>query len=95
MRLVISGVKLTPAPATERSAGLLGWISCTVGEALRLDGLALRRTREGVLTIAFPCRKDGAGRKHYVVRPLDDEARKAIERQVLEQLEVLGRRDGR
>jgi len=57
--------------------GLLGYVSCTVAN-LRIDGLTLRRTRDGRFAISFPCRRDGSGRKHPIVRPLDGSLERAI-----------------
>ena len=54
--------------------------------ALALDGVALRRTRDGRRTLSFPARRDRQGRDHPYVRPLSTEARSAIERQVLDAL---------
>lgn len=88
--LLISDVVLTQAPARDEKTGLIGWVSCTVGGTLRVDGIALRRTLGGDSRLAFPCRKDRAGRKHYVVRPLDETTRIAIERQVLAALDGQG-----
>ena len=42
--LHVSGVQLVSAGPDERASGLLGWISCTLNDGVRLDGIALRRT---------------------------------------------------
>ena len=42
---------------TEQKSGLLGYISCTYGD-IRLDGLAVRRTMTGDLTLSYPARRD-------------------------------------
>ena len=86
--ILVTEVRLMPGRPRDRDAGLLGWVSCTVGATLRLDGLALRRTREGRLALSFPCRRDRQGRKHPLVRPLDDAARVSIERQILAALRL-------
>ncbi|MCP4039712.1 MAG: hypothetical protein GY733_22400 [bacterium] len=85
-KLRISDVAFARAQSSDRGSGLLGWVACTVAGLLRVDGIAVRRTLDGRVALAFPCRKDGRGRKHYVVRPVDDEGRVTIERQVLAQL---------
>lgn len=77
-----SDVVLTPAPPDLQARGLLGWVSFRHG-ALRLDGVGVRRTREGRLALSFPVRHDRAGRQHDVVRPMDAAARRAIEAAVL------------
>lgn len=80
----ISEVRFTAA--TDPSGGLLGWISCVLNASLRLDGIALRMTREGRRTLAFPARRDRRGVDHPILRPVNDEARREIERQVLDAL---------
>ena len=49
---------------------------------LRLDGLALRRTADGRLSLSFPARRDTAGKQHPYLRPVDDAARRDIEHQI-------------
>lgn len=61
--------------------GMLGFLSLDFGD-LVLDGLVIRRTLEGRLTIAWPERRDRSGRGHPIVRPRDDEARRRIEKAV-------------
>lgn len=62
-------------------AGLIGYVSLFYG-ALILDGITVRRTAEGRLTLAFPERRDGLGRRHLIARPVNEAARQAIERVV-------------
>ena len=73
--------------ASEQDAhtGLLGYLSVAYGN-LVLDGITLRRTADGRFALSFPARTDRGGRRHPFVRPADDEARKAIEREILSQL---------
>jgi DNA-binding cell septation regulator SpoVG len=82
--LEISEVVFTTATAALAQTGLLGFVSCCLNRALRLDGLTLRRTQDGKLTLSFPARRDARGRQHHFVRPIDDETRREIERQVIE-----------
>jgi len=70
----VTAVRLTRARAAN---GLIGWLGCTVA-GLHLDGLTLRRTRNGRFAISFPCRRDGHGRKHPIVRPRDASLERAI-----------------
>ena len=86
---MISDVRFTPASADKRSQGLLGWLSLTAG-IWRLDSLTIRRTHDGRLAVSFPVRVDGKGRQHPIVRPLDDRARRMIEREILAQLGLQG-----
>jgi len=86
MTLDITNVRLTAAPEEEHANGLLGWITCSLNGAIQLDGLALRRTLGGDLSISFPCRKDASGRQHFYSRPLNEEAREEVEWQILRAL---------
>jgi len=83
--LSVRHVRFVAACAGDRAAGLLGWVSCSLG-AVRLDGIAVRRTRKGRSTLSFP---RGRGHRHPV-RPIDDEARKAIEREVFAAIKLPG-----
>ncbi|MBK8980672.1 MAG: hypothetical protein IPM29_32620 [Planctomycetes bacterium] len=77
--------------------GLLGFLSVFIGP-LVLDGITLRRTASGRLTLSFPARTDRAGRKHSYFRPADDAARVAIEAAIFEALGIgaeEGQHDGR
>lgn len=64
------------SPADLRS-GLLAFVQISYGDLL-IDVTA-RRTDDGRLAISFPERRDSMGRRHSVVRPVDDSARSAIE----------------
>jgi DNA-binding cell septation regulator SpoVG len=63
-------------------AGLLGYITVFVGRLI-VDGVTVRRTAAGKLVLSFPQRESRSGHRHAVVRPVDDEARREIEAQVL------------
>jgi DNA-binding cell septation regulator SpoVG len=82
----ITKVVLAPALGGECGSGLLGWVSFDLDEALRIDGVALRRRLDGRLTLSFPCRRGKAGERHPYLRPLDAQARALVERQVFEAL---------
>ena len=79
---VVSEVRLVTATEADQRRGLLGFVSLHIDGRIVVDGVALRRTREGRLTLAFPKRLDRQGRRHPVVRSLDDETRVSIEHQV-------------
>ena len=65
--------------------GLLGYLSVDYGD-LVLDGIVLRRTTDGRFVLSFPARTDRAGRRHPYIRPIDEEARRAIEAKILGEL---------
>ena len=86
---LVSSVRFTPARPPHQATGLLGWVSCTLG-VVRVDGIALRRTRTGRLTLSFPARRGRGGEQHAYVRPLDDRARLAIEHEVFAAIDIDG-----
>lgn len=81
--LAIADVKFAAACPKDVELGLIGWASFSVDGNLRLDGIAVRRTLFGRYALSFPARRDTAHRRRFYVRPLDDQARCEIERQVL------------
>ena len=86
----LSEVRLARARPEQVETGMVGHISLVVGDLLKLDGIALRRTRRGHHALSFPCRRDRRGHEHALIRPLTDDARRRIERQVFEALGVGG-----
>lgn len=86
----VSGVTFGRATQADVSAGLLGFVAATV-DGLRIDGIALRRTRSGSLDLRYPeRRRPGSREGRAVVRPLTESVRQAIERQVFDALFAQG-----
>ena len=81
--LRISGLRFSPASRDDSALGLLGWCSFLLNDRVRVDGVGVRRTREGRLALSWPARTDADGRRHPLVRPIDQEARLDLEAQVL------------
>lgn len=88
--LRITNIRFVPAQLTDRSRGLRGWVSLELGEAVHLDGIAVRRGLNGRMFLSFPERRDNAGRAYSLVRPLRPEVRDAIETLVLGELRKRG-----
>ena len=86
MTVRISGVRFVPAPMDLQATGLVGWSSFLVNDALRLDGVGVRRAADGRHVLAYPVREDASGREHYAVRPIDSRTRRLIEARVLGEL---------
>ena len=82
----IDRIELKTAGRQAAETGLIGWISCRLNNRLQLDGITLRKTQDGRHVLSFPARRDAAGQQHFFVRPLDDNTRKEIERQVFARL---------
>lgn len=83
----IADLRFTASNDADSARGLLGFVSFALGP-VRLDGVTVRRTRDGRLTLSFPVRRDADGRAHALVRPLDDEARRSLEAQVFAALDL-------
>ena len=86
--IVPSSVTFTPGSVSEYRSGLLGYITFRLGDSLQVDGVAVRRTQSGRLTLSFPARRDRHGHDHAYIRPLDDLARKSIETQIFDALSL-------
>ena len=82
----ITHVTFVRASRRHEREGLLGWVKCVVADTLVLDGIALRRTLAGRLSITFPEREDGAGRRHSYIHPVDRAAAQQIERAIFKAL---------
>jgi DNA-binding cell septation regulator SpoVG len=70
-------VKWTPGTPDDLRLGLIAYVRISLDRVL-IDVTA-RRTAGGKPTLSYPERRDGKGRRHSVVRPINDEARRAIE----------------
>lgn len=86
MTLRITSIGAFTARDEDIDRGLLAWLTVAVNDQLMLDGLTLRRTRAGGLRLGYPERTDRRGGRHPIIRPLDDESRRAFEAAVFEQL---------
>lgn len=86
--LTVTDATLVAANPADRKTGLLGFIAVTINGRLRIDGLTLRRSMAGRITVSFPEKRDAAGRPIHLVRPLDADTQRSIERQILEQLAI-------
>ncbi len=87
---LVSGVRFAPAGARDRASGLLGWASFVLGGIVRLDGVSVRRTRRGDLALSFPSRTGSSGQRFPFIRPLGDQIRRDLERQVIDAIDLGG-----
>ena len=86
--ITIRSIRFTPAPTWLVATGLKGWVSLRYG-GLDLDGIAVRRTRDGRTVLSFPeHRRLGAGR--LPVRPAGNDVRAEIEAEVFAELRRQG-----
>lgn len=88
--LTVSELRYSPATRDESAAGLLGFASFLLNGRIRVDGVGVRRTRNGHLALSWPARTDRTGERHPLIRPIDDAARRDLEAQVLTGLGLAG-----
>jgi hypothetical protein len=86
----VDEVHFVSSEKKERRTGLLGFVSFRINRGLRIDGVSLRRTRNGDHALSFPGRRSLAGYEFPYVRPLDDRTRREIEAQVFAALGIEG-----
>ncbi len=84
--LRVSEVRFVAASPAEQETGLIGWVSLLLDDSLRIDGVGLRRTLAGDLTISFPARKDRRGKLHPMIRPLSDGVRLDLQHRIFSAL---------
>lgn len=82
---MMGAIRFVPASDAEAERGLLAYLKIDFGP-LVLDGVTLRRHADGRLGLSWPERTDRAGRRHPLVRPVDDAARRELESEVLAEL---------
>ncbi len=86
----ITGVRFRAASSLDERAGLIGWSSFLLNDAVRLGSVAVRRTRAGRFVLAFPTRRDRQGVEHAVVCPISHDSHRALESAVLDELRRRG-----
>ncbi len=84
--LVVTDVKYFPASSPEQQTGLLGFIRFRLGGGLDIDGVTLRRTQDGRLTLSYPRRR--RSRHLFAVKPANEGTHRSIERQVFDALDL-------
>jgi hypothetical protein len=87
--LPLRDIQFTPGSPAERTTGLLGWVRLRYGDLL-LDGLALRRTRDGRLVLSFPRPSRRVGLARQLVGPAGPDVREQIESEVIAELHRQG-----
>lgn len=83
-------LRFQPAPALDVRNGLIGWVTIEL-DSLAIEDVQVRRGRDGRIYLAFPTRLGKHGDRRPLVRPLSNDARIEIERQVIDALRLQGR----
>lgn len=76
-------LRIKPASAADKASGLVAYLAMTLPGGLRVDGLTLRRTAKGVLSVSYPERRSASGDRHPILCPATPEDRAAFEAAVL------------
>ena len=71
--------------------GLLAWASCVIAGAVKLDNIAIRRSRDGSLFLTYPAKRTNAGDSHQYFHPISVEASEAVQDAVLARLASLAK----
>ncbi len=87
-RLRITDVRLVPGSGQDAQNGLLAYLQFTLNQALLVDGVTLRRSRDGRRYLSYPARRGNGGSDYPYLRPLTDGVRQDLERQVLAAIEA-------
>jgi DNA-binding cell septation regulator SpoVG len=81
--LEVHDVGIVVAPPHVRDTGLMAWASVSIAAIVVIDGLTVRMSTGGTITIEWPMRKAEKGPLHAVAYVLDDDLRRRVEAAVL------------
>lgn len=82
--LAISEVRLRLVDNPRGS--LIGWASCVLNDALALNNIEIRRSREGRIFLAFPFELGKSEKRHFFFNPISREASRVFEGAILNRL---------
>lgn len=85
----ISVLSFRPAKPLDRATGLIGFARIQAGELL-VDGVAIRRARDGRHVISLPSRRSRDGQEFSIVAPANGEVGRALEAAVIDALVARG-----
>jgi DNA-binding cell septation regulator SpoVG len=71
--------------------GLLAWASCIVSGGIKLDNIAIRRSRDGSLFLTYPAKRTANGDRYHYHHPITVEAANAVQNAVIARLAALAR----
>jgi DNA-binding cell septation regulator SpoVG len=85
-RVTIASAQLVLASEADRASGLLFYASLTLAPIrVRIDGVTIRRKRNGDPGVSWPSRRSADGRLHPIVQVLDAAVRAEIEDLLLDE----------
>ncbi len=71
--------------------GLVAWASCVIAGVVKLDNIAIRRSRDGSLFLTYPAKRTANGDRYHYHNPISVEAARAVQDAVLARLAALAR----
>lgn len=71
--------------------GLIAWVSCVVAHAIKLDNIAIRRSRDGSLFLTYPSKRVSGGQTYNYFNPISAEAAGVVQDAVLTRLAALAK----
>ena len=71
--------------------GLLAWASCVVSGGIKLDNIAIRRSRDGSLFLTYPAKRTPNGDRYHYHHPITVEAANAVQNAVIARLAALAK----
>lgn len=89
LRIPITDVKVRVVD--NGTDGLLAWASCVISGAVKLDNIAIRRSRDGSLYLTYPAKRTSGGDTHQYFHPISVEAAEAVQNAVLARLASLAK----
>jgi len=69
--------------------GLLAWASCVVSGAIKLDNIAIRRSKDGSLYLTYPAKLTSGGKKYHYFNPISAEAASTVKEALMSQVAAL------
>jgi len=69
--------------------GLIAWASCIVCGTIKLDNIAIRRSRDGNMFLTYPAKLTPGGKKHHYFNPISSEAADVVRYALLRQVAIL------
>ncbi len=82
----VGNVTFVAGSDADVDSGLLSFVKFTINGQIAVDGVTLRLTSCGKLTLSFPKRRDRSGAEHPFLNPINAKARASIEEQVFARL---------
>ena len=85
----VTQVRVTAASDADIERGFLGCVRIVVDGPVVHD-ICLRRTLDGRRVQSIPARRNESEKQRFFARPITDEARRELERQIFERLHLVG-----